>query len=96
MHQNTCWLFGEVFSRTIKHVEQTRISKILDVVDHCGTACLQVLCQLANIGCSVVSCGKKIKEFLDLSEVLKVNLLDEKNVDFNHHVNDFKQVLNKT
>ena len=87
-------LLGEVFIDGIDEVRQSGVGEVLDVVHHRGAAGLDVVGELAHVGCfRRTVLGNHIEELLDLREILQFNLLDEQDVHLGHHVHRLQQIL---
>src|SRR5574344_534904 len=69
------------------------MSKVFYIVHHCGTTSLNVMGQLAYIGCLRTVYCQQIKKLFNLCKVLQFYLLDEKDVHFGHHVHGLQKVF---
>ena len=86
-------LLGEVLAHRIDHVQQAGISQILDVIHDCSTRCLDILCQLADIGCLRTAVCQLLEQLLNLRQVFQLNLFNEQDVYLGHHIHGLQQVL---
>ena len=87
-------LLGEVLADGIDEVCQAGVGQVLDVVHDGGTAGLDVVGELAHVGClRRTVLGNHVEELLNLREVFELDLLDEQDVYLSHHVHRLQQVL---
>ena len=87
------WFLGIIIPLAIHHVEHASIGQILHIVDHRGSAGMNICCQLTYVGHTRATSGKQIVELLNLVQILQVYLLEEQNIHLNHHVYRLEQIL---
>ena len=93
VHHDACGLLGEVLVGVVDHVDESRVGEVLDVVHDGGARGLDVGGELADVGRGGAVYGEHVEELLELGEVLELDLLDEQDVDLNHHVHGLEEVL---
>ena len=93
VHHDASGLLGEVLVGVVHHVDEPRIGKVLDIVHDGGSGGLDVCSQLADVGRRGAVYGKHVEELLELGQVFEFDLLDEQDVDLDHHVHGLEQVL---
>lgn len=93
VHHDLRRLLGKLLAVRIYHVEKTRIGQILGIVHYRSAAGINLMSQLTDIGRMNPVKRQQIEKFLYFGEVFQLNLLDEQDVHFRHHVHCLEQVF---
>jgi len=93
VHHDAGRLLGKFHVGVVHDVEQACVGEVFDIVHHRGAAGIDLLSQLADVGCLESLYGEEIEKLLNLGEVFELYLLDEEDVDLYHHVHGLEKIL---
>lgn len=93
VHHDFGRFLGECLTFGVDHIDESRVCQILQIVHYGGARGTDVCGKLAYIGSHGTVDGQQIKQFFQFCQVLELNLFDEQDVHFEHHVHRFQKVL---
>ena len=93
VHHDACRFFWESLVGSVDDVDEPCVGEVLDVVHDGGPAGVYLDGKLADVGCRGPFYSEEIEQLLELGQILQLDLLDEEDVHFEHHVHGFEQVL---
>ena len=93
VHHDASGLLREGVVGMVDSIDETRVGEVFDIIHDGGARGLDVLCKLADIGRRGTLDSEHIKQLLELGQVFEFYLLDEEDVDLDHHVHGLEKVL---